>query len=227
MHLTAPHKVMTFDNTRSPDNYELTALDLRLLLTALAPDPDVAGQKYVDLQQRLRLFFEARHCRDAERAADVVLNRLVRKLQKENLPKPQGWAWRAAQFHWQEICEAESKRQDNEIIGPQGEIMNYLENQLTSPNQSDDALLKREPGKTVRESVRSQCLDRCLAQMKEPDRELLLAYQGVPPGQEKAAVRRLLAAQHGFTSERLRHQIHTWLNGLTRCVQECCQAEGE
>jgi DNA-directed RNA polymerase specialized sigma24 family protein len=50
------------------------------LLAALAPERDVAGQKYEDLRRRLINLFAWEQCDAPDHLADEVLNRLARKI---------------------------------------------------------------------------------------------------------------------------------------------------
>ena len=62
----------------------LTETAFEKLLAALAPDPEVAGAKYVELRLRLRKFFAWKFCRESDLDAlvDVTLDRVEGKLGK-------------------------------------------------------------------------------------------------------------------------------------------------
>ncbi len=61
--------------------WELTETAFENLLAGLAPDREIAGEKYVQLRNSLLRYFEVRGISGAETAADEVINRLARKLE--------------------------------------------------------------------------------------------------------------------------------------------------
>ena len=58
----------------------LTQEEFDLFLSKLDPDREIAGEKYLLLWNRLRLYFQSRVCLAAERLADETVNRAARKV---------------------------------------------------------------------------------------------------------------------------------------------------
>jgi DNA-directed RNA polymerase specialized sigma24 family protein len=82
------------------------------LMSALAPDPDLAGQEYEDLRRRLIDLFAWEGCGLPDQLADEALNRLARKLTEGvAIPHLDRYAFGIARFLIQEDSRARRNRQ--------------------------------------------------------------------------------------------------------------------
>jgi DNA-directed RNA polymerase specialized sigma24 family protein len=91
--------------------WELDREGWEALLSALAPDRDVAGQKYEDLRRRLINLFAWEQCEVPDHLADEVLNRLARKvLEGVVIPHLDRYAFGIARFVIQEQTRTQRNR---------------------------------------------------------------------------------------------------------------------
>jgi DNA-directed RNA polymerase specialized sigma24 family protein len=67
--------------TMSRKERDLTPEAFAKFLALLAPEPEIAGEKYEELRRQLIKFFEWRSSLIADQLADETLNRVVRKIQ--------------------------------------------------------------------------------------------------------------------------------------------------
>ena len=92
--------------------WELDREGWETLMSALAPDSDLAGQKYEDLRRRLIDLFAWEGCGLPDQLADEALNRLARKLTEGvAIPHLDRYAFGIARFLIQEDSRARRSRQ--------------------------------------------------------------------------------------------------------------------
>jgi DNA-directed RNA polymerase specialized sigma24 family protein len=91
--------------------WELDREGWETLLSALAPDRDLAGQKYEELRRRLTDLFAWERCGLPDQLADEALNRLARKLTEGvAIPHLDRYAFGIARFLIQEDLRARRNR---------------------------------------------------------------------------------------------------------------------
>jgi DNA-directed RNA polymerase specialized sigma24 family protein len=182
---------------------------LEALLQRLAPDRDLAGERYVELSRRLRAVFLYRQCPDPDELVRETLDRAGRKLLElgsrfeggNPAPYVFGVAWNVARESFRRPS-AEPLDDGRQIPDP------------SSADAEEDT------------EIRSICLDRCLERLPEDDRDLALKYYR---GAKRAKIRQraTLADELGVSANALRLKVHRITRRLRECVFECMDlAEG-
>jgi DNA-directed RNA polymerase specialized sigma24 family protein len=172
-------------------NWSLTGRALDRLVAALANDPEAAGAAYGVLRQRLVGFFERRAIPDAEVLADETLDRIAHRLEQgERIEQVNGYAYGVARLVSMEWL----RRQAREGAA-----------QRLWPAESRDA----DEG----EAERVRGLERCLEELPEESRRLILEYYGCRLEERKALAHRL-----GLTYTNLKTRAHRIRVVLQRCA---------
>lgn len=177
------------------------------LLLKLGPDREAAGERYLQLRQRLVAVFEYRRCPLPEELADETLDRVARRLQEmgsefvgsDPARYVFGVAWNVAR---------ESFRRPTGAPLPDG-----WEGRLVA-SAADDG-----------EGVEESCLEHCLERLSPADKQLVLDYH---QGERSARIRGRsgLARDLGLTPNALRLKIHRLTSRLRECVLGCVEQGG-
>lgn len=180
--------------------WALTGDALDRLLHALDPDRDAAGQHYERLRARLVRFFDLRGSWLADENADETMNRIARKLAAgEAIRDVPSFAIGVARLVLKESARAD-----------QGRV----------PIEGDVAA---EP---IAPAPRADCMDRCLDQLREPERQLILNYY-VGERRVKIERRRELSRRLDVPLNGLRIRAFRIRQQLERCVVGCLGATQE
>lgn len=166
----------------------------RRLLGWLDEGVDSGGEKYLDMRRRLEFYFERRGCRAPDELADETLNRVARRLDEETTittATPARFCYITAKFVFHE-----SLRNRNAVAHPA--------NAQQDSGDSDERVLA--------------CLDECLRQLDEADRELIIEYYR---GEQRAKIeqRRALAARLGLSMNALGIRACRLRDKLEACVK--------
>lgn len=181
----------------------LEAAGFELMLNALHPDREQAGEKYQLLRMRLIDFFAWRGARGGDELADETMDRVCRRLAGG------------------EVIRADAARY---VLGIARNVLREAwARQRRSSRQALDTVIERvaapesqRPG----EERRMSCLERCLERLAADDRELLLRYyEG--HGTARIAGRQDLAARTGLAPGTLRVRLHRLRVRLEGCVRAC------
>ena len=183
-----------------PKTLDFSADAFAKLLARLAPDPTQAGELYEEQRRMLVKFFECRSVAFAEDLADVVLNRVARRLEEgekvENLP---GYCFSVARFVLLEhLRSPEQRRVELDDLPP-----------LVAP--------EREPED---EDARLTCLRRCLQNVSDENRALLFAYYG-DETRARIDVRQSMANRLGITRNALSNRMVRLRTQLEQCITRC------
>ena len=177
---------------------EVTQEKFATFLAWLGPEAESAGEEYERLLFRLNLFFTRRGCRFPEELADETVNRVILKLGEERIENRMAYCYGVAKNVYRE-----SLRRERRHAG------------------LDEATLAAAPAPTPEEpGPWRECLDRCLAELPEDGRDLLLRYfsaQGLP----KVELHRRLAESLKLTQAALRERVHRSKKRVTVCVRAC------
>jgi DNA-directed RNA polymerase specialized sigma24 family protein len=182
---------------------------LAALLDRLGPDPDQAGERYVDLGRRLRTIFTYRRCRDVDELVDETLDRAGRRLlelgDRYDGSEPSRYVFGVA---WNVARESFRRRSPEPL--PEGQ-------EIPDPGPDD-------PEET--EELRDTCLDRCLGRLPGDDRSLALTYY---QGEKGARIQRRadLARELGVSLNALRLKVHRLTRHLRQCMLDCVGAGPE
>jgi DNA-directed RNA polymerase specialized sigma24 family protein len=168
---------------RAVDKWELTRGALTGLLVRLDEDPIAAGERYEQLRRALLKFFSWHQTPEAESAVDETLDRLARRLAAGHpIADVPAFAYGVAR-----LVRLERQRQAAMLTGDE-----RLLAQAARP-QADDI------------EVKAASLQRCLDELPERERDLILGYY-VGTGRERIDGRARLAAALGLSENALRHR---------------------
>jgi DNA-directed RNA polymerase specialized sigma24 family protein len=180
---------------------EITQEEFDRLLAWLNPDRERAGEKYESIRKRLIKTFVCRGSNRAEELADKTINRVARKLleiETSYIGDPAHYFVGVAAKIWLESI----KREQVPAVG-----------MPTAVTTNDD-------------DPKYVCLERCLEQLTDEDRDLVLSYyQG--EGQAKIEHRRALATRLGLGINALRIRACRIRSELQDQIERCRYATEE
>ncbi len=182
-----------------------TPADLENLLLWLGPNTDAGARKYLEVRQRLIALFQFRGSSRPEELADDTLDRTARAILKPGFVfkgDPMAYLRGVARNVY-----LESLRKDR------------IEGQDVSHEVVDS--VPQRPVDNPGVEPLFQCLDRCLAQLPDDKRALLLRYY---QGERSAKIdgRLQLARERGMELNALRIQVFRLRNLIRQCVERCC-----
>jgi DNA-directed RNA polymerase specialized sigma24 family protein len=181
-----------------------TPADLENLLLWLGPNTDAGARKYVEVRQRLIALFHFRGCSGPEELADQTLDRTARAILKPGFVfegDPMAYLRGVARNVYLE--SRRKSRIDGQVVSHEVDSVP----QAPLDNSGAEPLFL--------------CLDRCLAQLAEDKRTLLLRYY---QGERSAKIdgRLQLAQERGMELNALRIQVFRLRNVVRQCVERCC-----
>jgi DNA-directed RNA polymerase specialized sigma24 family protein len=170
----------------------LTPSALAKFLHYLDPNVSLAEEKYAQMHRRLVKYFELNECSDPEHAADITIDRAIRKIDEGSaVSNVQGFLYGIARFVNKELQT--SRRLDTP-----------LSEDIPMPNQiSED-----ETEKPLR------CLEQCLNGIKPDARKMFLQYYDDNG-------RSHLADLYGTTMNAVRIKVFYTKSKLYTCVAGC------
>ncbi|HEX7313012.1 MAG TPA: hypothetical protein VF297_03780 [Pyrinomonadaceae bacterium] len=176
-----------------------------LLLSSLDPDRELAGQKYVLLRLKLVKYFEWHGAGFPDREADVTLNRVARRIAEgQEVHSLNAYCYGVARLVFSEALRAQQKEREALECAPPAEV--------------------DETGDDPQDEARRACLDRCLQDLPEEHRALIIGYYDDEKGR-KIERRRHLAARLGIPINALRIRAHRIRLRLEACVGECVEQQ--
>ncbi|HEV8659103.1 MAG TPA: hypothetical protein VGS96_10785 [Thermoanaerobaculia bacterium] len=188
-------------NLASPCEVRVEAFEK--LLSALANERDAAAEQYERIRLKLLKYFEWRHCPDPVSLADEALDRVARRLDEgvricspELLPYVYGTA-RNVLFEFRKLQEREAR---------------------TAAHLRVFGLLVRGDEERKETDRQLDCLDRCLNDLPEHARALLIRYYQ-RSGAPKVESRMELARELGIPMNALRIRIHRIKAELLRSIE--------
>jgi DNA-directed RNA polymerase specialized sigma24 family protein len=184
---------------RTVEHRSITAAGLARLLARLDPDHERAAQEYERLRRALIRFFDWRGAWSPEECADEAIDRLARKLEETNVEDVRNYAYGIARLVLLE-------RQRGPVFAPFDAESDERTHATAPSDQQDD--------------TRRDCFDRCLSEVPDEGRALVLRYyEG--DRQTTMSTRRTLAAALGLSDNALRSRVQRLRDRLERCVREC------
>ena len=186
----------------------LTELALNALLARFDSDREIAARKYQSLRLKLVQYFEWHGSADPETDTDKTFDLVARKLFKgEDIIAVESYTRGVAR-----MINRERMKADQKILDAISEMARHQ-------------AVSIEETKTVER--RSRCLDECLDQLPEDQRQLILKYYSIA-GSERIRLRATLAAEMNTNLNTLRIRAHKIKRQLRACVQSCMQkGEGD
>ena len=170
------------------------------------------GEAYLEVRRRLVAYFDRKGCRDADELADETLNRVQRRLEEEgsiDSESPAKFCYAVAKFVFLEYVRSGRTREVSEEL-----IDKASSEYVEMRDREDEELQERE------NSLR--CLERCMAELDEQRRELVIGYY---QGELRAKIenRRRLAAKFGLTLNALTIRTFRIRERLENCVRKCVE----
>lgn len=193
---------MDADQTRKKG---LTQTALNTLLARLDSDRDIAAAKYEMLRRKLIAFFEWQGSMDPGADADETFDRVARKLcgGEDIIDISTYTRGVAGMINWERI-KAEKKAQQA--------VTEMVQRQAVSTDDSDYAELL------------SHCLEQCLDELPEDQRQLILKYYSAP-GSDRIVLRSDLAKEMEISPNTLRIRTHRIKRQLQNCMERCLQKD--
>jgi len=184
---------------------ELTSENLTRLLGWLDPNPERAGQAYVQIKADLTRKFTSQSCTLPDRLADITMDRVASILTPEVIDNWEGdkkrYFYRVAYYV---VLESKAKKVEEIEVSP---------DLVTEEVDIDEEM----------ESERElDCLDRCKEKLPEMKRELISKYYCGAKA-IKIRNRKELAKKLKLTLPRLRVQALRIRKELKTCIEECLQ----
>ena len=175
----------------------------RRLLEWLDQNADSAGTRYLELRQRLVMYFERRNCLGADDLADETLNRAARRLEEVGQitdAAPAQYCYILAKFVFLEYTrriQAQAAFKKSLIVG------------AAKAETETDA---------ERRAISLSALEQCLEKLAVGDRELILEYYR---GEQRAKIdqRRALAERLGLSMNALAIRSCRLRERLASCVR--------
>jgi DNA-directed RNA polymerase specialized sigma24 family protein len=169
-------------------------------LAWLSPQKIGDGEAYEKARQRLIIFFASRQCREPESLADRTIDVAIRKI--ADIPaeaQPIAYLLGIAKYVFLE----------------------YLKNLENEETVNDDIPKHREYSQLEVERKHA-CLDRCLNELPEDDRTILLEYYSQTK-RAKIELHRQLAKRRNLKPNALRNQIYRLNQRMSRCINNCLE----
>jgi DNA-directed RNA polymerase specialized sigma24 family protein len=175
----------------------MTRQELDALLGALDPDRERAGERYETIRRRLIRLFEWRGCGSPEDLADVTLSRVARRIVEGVEIRSSGYFYGVAHLVHKEFLRHVTREQK------------ALEGGDWPP---------RQPEEDPEDERRLACLQRCLDQLPDDEKDLLRRYY---QGGNNIRNRKDLCRERGISINALRIQVHRVRRRLESCVHDC------
>jgi DNA-directed RNA polymerase specialized sigma24 family protein len=140
----------------------------------LSPNRELALKKYDEIMRKTSKYFAHKSCPDSEELAGETRDRVIKIINAGvDYSNPAALFFSVASKIW----------------------MEYARRPRSEPLPEDELLLDRQQEAEVKER-QAYCLQKCLAQLPESERDLILRYyQG--QGLHNIEARKLLIAEHG------------------------------
>ncbi|MFL6285882.1 MAG: RNA polymerase sigma factor [Pyrinomonadaceae bacterium] len=179
---------------------EVTQEKFAGFLAWLAPEAEGAGEEYERLRFRLCTFFSQRRCRFPEELADETINRVIEKVCEERIENKLAYCYGVARNVYRE-----SLRKERDHLN-----VDELSIAAQAPEEPD---------------LSAECLDRCLANLPDENRDLIIKYFSEVK-LAKIELHRCISESFKVTQTALRMRVMRIKQKLKTCVRECMCSEG-
>ena len=192
-------------------DWKLTQHAFDQLLNWLDEGSNSNGQKYLEMRDRLVVYFDRKNCRAPDDLSDETLNRVGRRLEEEGITtseSPARYCYIVARFVFMESLRDAQK--DNTL------------RQEIRPLPSDNGFAFSEAAEKQERML--NCLEQCTAKLDSAQREIILQYYS---GKERLKIerRRALAKSLGITLNALSIRAYRIRDKLEACVKLCLGTE--
>jgi DNA-directed RNA polymerase specialized sigma24 family protein len=177
----------------------ISAEDFEGFLSALDPNHDLAGRKYVQLRDKLIKFFALKGFTDAEDLADETFNRAARK--------------------FAEIRDSYEGNLQAYVYGV-ARLVSMQSKRTITPVRDFESLITPEKLNELEDA--DMCLQHCLGKLSPETQNLILRYY---EGEKWKMIenRKALANELGLSANALRIRSHQIRTTLEKCMRECLQ----
>ena len=191
-------------------HWSLTQRAFHGLLDWLDEDQDSGGRRYLEMRQRLVLYFDRKNCISPDELADETLNRVARRLAEEGAitsDAPAQYCYIVARFVLLESLRNQQRQE------PLNEGL-WLHS-TTSVVGMSEAIEEQQINER-----RLMCLEKCMRILEAGDRELIVGYYH---GEQRAKInnRRAMAAKLGISINALSIRACRIRDKLEVCVRKC------
>ena len=197
----------------SNQDWEPTEQIFRDLLHWLDEGTNSDGQRYLEVRRRLELYFDRKNCVAPAELADETLNRVAKKLEENGEITdvlPLQYCYMVAKYVFLETLRAEKRAPFYRPLS--GANPSNLNGQSATLLEADSTSEKK--GKVA------GCLDDCLKNLSNADRELIVEYyRGHQQG--KIERRAALATRLGLTANALSIRACRVRQKLEACIEAC------
>lgn len=167
------------------------------------------GESYLIVRKRLVTYFDRKGCLNADDLADETLNRAQRRLEEEGSIKtdsPAKFCYTIARYVFLEHLRSGRFKEIGEEFADRG----------VAGRTSDDA------AERAKHETSLDCLEKCVGELDEERRDLVLGYY---IGEQRAKIenRRRLAAKFGLSMNALSIRTFRIRERLERCVSSCVE----
>lgn len=189
--------------TNVKEKWQIKPEDFDAFLHCLDSDREIAAEKYLKIRKNIVRFFEGRGFYSSEDHADEVFNRVARKLSEgETIENVGQYVYGISRFLVLELHKEREKENK------------FLEQQPVSSFPQEEMDEEAEKEKNLR------CLNRCLAELPDDSRELVIKYfQGEK--RAKIEMRQQLAESLGIPQNALRSRVTRLRDKLEECILGC------
>jgi DNA-directed RNA polymerase specialized sigma24 family protein len=185
---------------RSEPKSELSPGPFDRLLLALDSDREIAAKKYLELQKRLRTFFDYRGFTDADELVDETFDRAARRITETEVANVAGFVCGIARW-----VATERRRKPVSVPLEEWHVPVVPANPLSGDVDAERRL---------------NCMRRCMAELPPERRdEIIRYYEQQEAG--KIRGRRLLAAMRGSSLNALRVSTFRTRQKLFECARAC------
>ncbi len=180
--------------TAPPDT---TRESFEKFLLWLSPDREAALAKYSEIMKKMNKYFTRKGCLDPEDLAGETRDRVIRIVNaSEQYSNPEALFYGVANRVWKEFARK-----------PKPEMLPV--DDLLSVFREDNDGKERQ----------SNCLERCLAQLPEPERDLITRYY-LLRGRSNTEARKIFMAEFGGENT-LRVKAFRIRSKLRICIEAC------
>ena len=191
-------------------NWAITSSAFQRLLDWLDAGAISDGRNYLEMRERLVVYFDRKNCLAPDEMADETLNRVARRLDEEGKIEsetPAKYCYITARFVFMESLRAKNK---NDV--PLDDVLRQLPDSLAASESEKEE-------KETKEKMLA-CLERCTGKLEAANRDIIFSYYF---GEERAKIenRRALAEKLGITTNALTIRACRIRDKLEICVGEC------
>ena len=190
----------------------VTKLAFSRLLEWVDDGVDSHGERYVEMRNRLVVYFDRRNRLSADELADETLNRIARTLERDGrieTTPPARYCFVVARF----VLLEDIRRERVQVP---------LDERRTAVRSAAPGTALERVDDAVETEMRLESLDRCLEQLKPDQRDLIVEYyRGAR--QQKIEHRRELAKRLGISMNALGIRVSRIRAALELCVEGACR----